>query len=692
MKRFTPLALAVASAYPVAAEQLPMEHILVSVPVHKKVAETALPVTVLSGDELRRQARNTIGDSLANSPGLANASFGPGVGQPVIRGQAGPRVTVLQNGTSSADASNISADHAIAVEPLLAESVEVLRGPATLLYGGGAIGGVVNVLDNRIPTAALSSVSAAGEYRHDTASSGNTLVGKLEGGNGQFAWHLDGLLRDWDDIEIPGTSLRAHEDDHDGEHEEEHGEEEGSVGFVENTDGETWNLNLGGAWHWDRGFVGLAVSRLENEYGIPPGGHGHHEEEHEEKHQEEHGGEEENIRIDMEQTRYDANLHIHEPFAGLDVFRGFLTYTDYEHVELEGEEVGTQYSNKSWETRLELVHNPWGRAHGSFGLQAGGGEFSAVGEESFIPVTDSSEIGLFLVEDFHFERWTLEGGLRVDWVERDPDTPAADKTDFTSYSVSGTALFELSTEWQLGLALMRAERAPAIEELYSNVGSDDPAAWVVHAATRSIEVGDPDLDTETSNNLDLSISWLPDDQLVTINAFYNDFSDYINLLNTGLEVDETPVLVYSNDDAEFYGVEVDSDFKLAELGGGQLNLAIQGDYIRGELDAGGDVPRLPPLRLGAKLSWSNENWLLFGGVLEADDQDKPGANEEPTEGYTRWDAGLEYRWPMGSETELLLFVNFKNITDEEIRLSTSFLRDFAPEPGRSVEGGIRLLL
>jgi iron complex outermembrane receptor protein len=197
MKRFIPGMLALASAHALPTD-MPMEHVLVSVPIHKKVANTALPVTVLSGDTLRRQAGATIGETLSNSPGLANASFGPGVGQPVIRGQAGPRVTVLQNGTSSADASNISADHAVSVEPLLADSVEVLRGPATLLYGGGAIGGVVNVLDNRIPTTKITSLQGGAEYRHDTASSSDTLVGRLEGGNGAFAFHVDGLLRSWD--------------------------------------------------------------------------------------------------------------------------------------------------------------------------------------------------------------------------------------------------------------------------------------------------------------------------------------------------------------------------------------------------------------------------------------------------------------------------------------------------------------
>ena len=718
MRVISLIALALACGNSTAEVAPPMEHMLVSVPVHKKVAETALPVTVLSGEELRRQAGTTIGDTLSNSPGLASASFGPGVGQPVIRGQAGPRVKVLQNGTSSADASNISADHAVSVEAMLADSVEVLRGPATLLYGGGAIGGVVNVIDNRIPVKLEQGLSGALEARHDTVSDGNTLVARMDGGSGQFAFHLDGLYREWDDIEIPGSAARevGHEDEHEEEHEDEHEEEheeesETTRGFVDNTDGRTSSITAGAAWHIDSGFLGLAVNRLENEYGIPPGAHGHgeehhddeheeehHEDEHEDEHHEdEHEGEEghgdEVVRIDLEQTRYDAAVHLHNPFAGLDVFRGFLTYTDYEHTELEGDEVGTVYSNETWEARLEMVHTPWQSLHGSFGLQASQGEFSATGEEAFIPATDSTEIGVFLVEDYHRDRWTLEGGLRLDSVRRDPQSSALRRVDFDSVSLSGSVQYDFTDQWRTGVALMRAERAPAVEELFSNALSDDPEDWVVHAATSSIELGDPGLDTEVSNNLDVSVSWLTQRHFVSVSAFYNDFSDYIALVNTGLEVDELPVFAYRNDDAEFVGLEVDSEFTLASLGGGNLLLALTGDVIRGELDSGEDIPRLPPRRLGARLSWASDNWYAHARVLDAADQDRPGTNEEPTEGYTRWDAGLEYRLGLASEEQrLVLFLNLNNITDEEIRLSTSFLRDVAPEPGRSVQAGVRVLL
>lgn len=704
MKRITPLAVAVAAAT-AAAEPLPMEHVLVSVPLHKQEAETALPVTVLTGDELTRTVASTIGETLSNKPGLANASFGPGVGQPVIRGQQGPRVTVLQNGTSSADASNISADHAVASEPLLADSIEVLRGPATLLYGGGAIGGVVNILDNRIPTSLPEEASGDFEYRHDTASSLDNVVARGEGAAGNFAFHASAIYRDWDNLEIPGRAVRE-EDHHDEEeHEEEHEEhEEGSDGEIDNTGGRTKSLTLGSSYHFESGFFGVAVNRLENNYGIPAGSHGGHEEEHHEDHdedhdehdeehdEEEHGEEEhghEDISIDLEQTRYDTALHIHEPFAGLEVFRGFLTFTDYEHAEIEGNgEVGTVYENETWEGRIEMVHQPFGNFHGVLGLQAIDSEFSAEGEEAFIPLTERQGLGLFLLEDFHVSDWLFEFGLRYDRDELSPDTFAASDESFDAFSLSASALWNITTDWQLGLALSSAERAPATEELYSNVENDDPENWVVHAATSAIELGNPDLEVETSNNVDFSVDWRRDGHFASVTLFYNDFEDYIGLLATGVEVDEVPVYVYDQQDAEFYGIEVESEFGLTTFAGGDLRLGVFGDSITGELDSGDDVPRMPPMRVGGRLSWQSDQWRVWGSVLDADDQDSPGENEEPTEGYTRWDAGVEYRLQT-NEWDLLAFAKFKNISDEEIRLSTSFLRDVAPEAGRGVELGIR---
>ena len=682
------------------AESTPMEHVLVSVPIHKKEAETALPVTVLSGEELQRRAATTIGETLGNMPGIANSSFGPGVGRPVIRGQQGPRAVTLQNGTLSADVSSLSPDHAVGVEALLADSIEVLRGPSTLLYGGGAIGGVVNVIDNRIPRVALDGVEGAVEYRYDDASDMDSGVFRLDGGNGAFAFHISGTTRETDDLDIPGEAIdedALHEQEellggHEEEGEEHEEEIENTDGYIANTDSDTDVLNGGFSYHFgERGFAGFSVSHLDTEYGIPPGSHGHEEHEEEEGEEgEEHEEEgEEFIRIDLEQTRYDAMLHLHDPADWVEVIRGFVTYTDYEHQELEGSETGTEFERDTWETRLELVHQAILGAHGVVGLQWREDEFEAVGEEAYVPKTDSSGIGLFVVEDFHSGDWTYEAGLRVDYVERDPDAVNADDEDFTNFSVSGSALWQFSEDWQAGLSLSRSARAPSTEELYSNVDADDPTALVPHAATGVIEVGDPDLDEEVSLNADLSLRWQGDRSWVDLTLFYNSFEDYIFLFNSGEDVDETPVYGYEQDDAEFYGVEIETSFHLLDLGPGSLALGVRGDVISGEFDDAGDVPRLPPLRVGGELSWSGDGFSTWVRVVDAADQDDPGDFETETDGYTRWDIGADYRWRLPGDTELLTFVKWKNIGDDEIRLSTSFLRNYAPEAGESVEAGLR---
>ncbi|MDX1734881.1 MAG: TonB-dependent receptor [Halioglobus sp.] len=708
MKRIAILAAAVAAAN-ASAETPPMEHVLVSVPIHKKQAETALPVTVLSGDELQRQAAATLGETLANQPGLANSSFGPGVGRPVIRGQQGARAVTLQNGTQSADVSSLSPDHGVTVEALLADSVEVLRGPSTLLYGGGAIGGVVNVIDNRIPRAALEGVEGAVEYRHDTASEMDAGIFRLEGGGGGFAFHLSGTTRESDDLEVRGlaiddAALERQEQLLGGHNEEEHGEEEveNTDGFIANSDAEADAITGGFSFHFgERGFAGLAVSHLETEYGIPPGAHGHHEHE-EEHHDEEHEGEEEHeeeeheeeeeeiIRLDMEQTRYDGMLHLHNPVDGIEVLRGFLTHTDYEHVELEGEETGTRFDRETWETRLELVHAPIGNAHGVIGLQWRADDFAAIGEEAYVPETESSEVGVFLVEDFHAGDITYEAGLRVDWVERDPDARTTGSEDFLSYSLSGSALWQLAPDWATGLSLSHSQRAPSTEELFSNIDAADEEDLVTHAATGVIERGDRDLQEETSLNADLSLNWTMERSWAQLSLFYNSFEDYIFLLNSGEEADETPIYLYIQEDAEFYGVEFDSDFHLGQVASGVVSLGLSGDVVRGELDESGDVPRLPPLRLGAELNWRGEALSAYVRVHHAAKQDNPGDFETETSGYSRWDMGGDYRLALGDERELMLFVKWSNIDDEEIRSSTSFLRNVAPESGESVTAGLRL--
>lgn len=704
MNRFSRCVLVVAGAQIAAqgasAQQAPsqppsaarMEHVLVTTPLHKETAATALPFTVLSGKQLRRLAATTIGDTLSTLPGISSASFGPGVGQPIIRGQGGPRVLVLQNGTSSADAARASQDHANAVEALLASSIEILRGPSTLMYGGGAIGGVVNVLDNRIPTALPEALSGGFSYTHDTVSGMNLEAGKLEGSFDNIAFHLDAMFRDFDDLEIPGMAELEGIDAHDAEPAGEHAGEEEVKGHIPNTAGEASSVTFGSSYHFDRGFVGLSASRLNNKYGLPGGAHA-------EEHGAEHGGaepegaepeeEEGGINLDMEQTRYDALMHLHDFAPGIDIARVFLTYTDYEHAEIEGGgEVGTLYANESIQSRVELVHSNVAGFDGVLGLQTTSGEFSALGEEAFIPITDYREWGLFLVEDYRTENAIYELGLRYDHEQRDPQSVTGSQS-FRAFSAAGSALWSFDEDWQFGIAVSRSERAPSIEELYSNLGNP-MNALVLHAATNAFEIGNTDLDIEVSRNIDLSLRWASNGSYASLQVYYNGFSDYIALVNTGREIGESPVRQFVQKNAEFVGLEFDSEFIVARMAGGAWSIGFFGDVTRGQLDNGDDVPRLPPLRLGAKLAWDTPQFSLWTRVLDVDDQDRAGANETKTPGFMRWDAGAEYYFPV-RDRSLNLFLTVSNITDEEIRLSTSFLRNVAPEAGLGVAAGLRFI-
>lgn len=667
---------------------------LITTAIHVKKSETALPVTVLTGDALRSAARATLGDTLAGQPGINNASFGPAVGQTVIRGQQGRRVMNLTNNVPNADASGNSADHAQTVEAILAEAVEVLRGPSTLLYGGGAIGGVVNVIDRRIASSLPEAPALAFETRHDTASDMNTVVGSIDFATGDFAWHLDAMQREWNDLEVPGFAIDAawladaeeHDEDHGEELEEHEGEMENTRGFIANTGGKTETATIGGSWIFDTGFLGLAVNQLDNNYGLPPGTHGGHDDEADEHAEDEHEAGEDFVAIDMERTRYDLNGEWRDlaPWAETISYRA--SHTDYEHAEIEGNgSIGTRFSNDSWQHRLQVTHTDTSERHGVIGLQASSEEFAAIGAESFIPVTDIDTRGLFVVEDFHHGDFTVEIGARVNQDDYAPQHGAAPSRDFDTWSFSGSSLWDFSESATLGLSVARSQRAPSVEELYSNYGLADLDDCVIHYATGACELGHVDFDEETSLNTDLTLYVEQGPFNATVTVFHNRFDDYIGQVTTGAEVDELPVREYRQDDTTFTGIELDIGIELSEL----LSLRLFGDTINGDFKRFGAVPRMPPKRFGAELQLQGGRWSASATLIHGQRQDQPGNAELPSDQWTRLDIGADYLLMDGDQGELLLFVKGRNLGDEEIRLSTSYLRGFAPETGRSVESGLR---
>ncbi|MDN3637424.1 TonB-dependent receptor [Simiduia curdlanivorans] len=643
------------------------EVIITASPLAKNGDTLSQPAAVLSGDELRRKAASTLGDTLNDQPGMSSASFGPGVGAPVIRGQSANRVKVMQNQLGTMDAASASPDHANSVEPLLAERIEVLRGPATLRFGNDAIGGVVNVIDNSIPSARINGVEGAIEARYQSVNQQKVGVGMLEGGSDRLAWHLDGVWRESQNVDIPGY---AHAEE---SHESPELEEEEHKGIIENTDAQADSFSAGASWFNDTGFIGLAISQLNNNYGIPPGGHEHEEEEPD--HEEEPGHEEEEalVRIDLTQTRYDLKGEQNNLAPWIEKLSYRLAYNDYQHIELEGDEAGTKFQNKAWEGRAEVIHTDSGDQRGAFGIQAGTRDFAAIGDEAFIPRSDIDNLGAFVLEEFNRSNWVFELGARAEYNAIAPDDQS--KRSFNTYSLSGAAHWHINDAQHLTFSLARAQRAPSVEELFS-LGA--------HLAEQNYVEGNADLKPETSLNTEIGYHYEGPVHL-ELNLFNNAIDNFIYKANTGAVIDELPVYAYVQDATRFYGAEIQLTLPLNS----QWQLQGFVDAVRAKFDKGGDVPRINPPRAGISLSYEDDQWQLDMRATAVSEQKHPGEGEFAVDGYNRLDLSASRNLNLG-EQEILLFIKGNNLSNAEIRNASSFLRAYAPEPGRSVELGARL--
>jgi iron complex outermembrane receptor protein len=662
----------------------------------RRQLELANPVSVVSGEVLELRVQPTLGDTLSQQAGINQTWFAPGASRPIIRGLGGDRVRMLQGGLSSGDVSSTSPDHAVGVDPGLAQQIEVLRGPSTLLYGSTAIGGVVNVIDGTIPST-QPTAPVTGSVAVKAGTVADEFYGQLaiEGGAGNWAWHLGGAARDTGDYSIP--------DEYDPERyegEEEHGEddehegEEFERGPLANSDLETTSAAAGLSWFGKWGFVGFSVSGFDTNYGVP--GHEHHHEErgddddHADK-DDDHGDEGEDlgdqeeeegdVRIDLERRRFDVNGEITQPFG---IFRGFKTrigYVDYEHVELEGDEVGTRFLKETLEGRFEFVQAQKGSWSGSFGLQILDDDLKAIGDEAFLPPSATTTVGLFAFEELTTGALSWQFGARVESVDNSADAPGLPDRSFTPLSLSVGLVWELPQEWSLGTSLARSQKAPNASELYS----DGP-----HAATQTFEIGDTNLDTETSLGLDLSLRRGGGPVHGELTLFVNRFDDFIYQRLTGEEIEGLTVLQYTQTDAEFFGGELDLEVDLWEGAHGHLDLTLLADYVRAELrDTGEPLPFIPPFRFAAGLHWGLQRWHAAGEVRWVDEQDRVAEEELPTPSYTMVNASLGYRFYLKSAF-VYLMLRGTNLTDELAFNATSVQKFMRPMPGRDVSLSARV--
>ena len=661
---------------------------------NKSTAEVVQPVSVLSGEELDRQRAGNLGETLALQPGIHNNSYGAAVGRPIIRGLGGARVKVLQDGIDTLDASSVSPDHAVNAHTHGAKQIEILRGPATLLYGGGAFGGVVNVVDQRVPhdgshdSAGLLGTDSEVRVQYDSVNNGKTLGLKNEGEVNNIHWHLDASSYSSDDYELP--KLKEHEEHEEGETEEEH-EEHATTDKLANSDVEKKNqITLGTSYDFGDGHVGIAISRSESEFGLP--GHVHEEEHDEDEGEEEHEEhEEEGARIDMQQTRIDVDAAFEQPFAAADSLNLRLGVNDYKHDEIEDGAIGTRFKRKGYEGRSELILKPVANIQNVVGIQPAQDTFEAIGDEAVVPKTDSQAYGLFWLGETQLNDWTLEAGARFDQVERSPETPAAinpecglvasqyEDKDFSDTSLSFGVIKPIAPQWQISASVTSAARAPETQELFS---------CGAHAATQTFDIGAPNLDSEQALNFDFGIRKTSGDLVASLNLYQNSIDDFIYQLNTGDVVGEFGKYQFVQQDATFVGGELDLAYTLMD----SLAVTAMADRVRGQLnskDSSGndELPRMPADRFGFGLEFNQSQWSSYAQWVSVQKQDEVASNEEASEGYDILNAGVSYNLIL-AKSEYRIDLKGTNLLDEEIRYHTSFVKEQAPQPGRGISLGL----
>ncbi|MEQ1818725.1 MAG: TonB-dependent receptor [Terricaulis sp.] len=623
--------------------------IVVTAPLEGSRIESLQGAEVLRRDDIVEQLNGGLGDTLDSVPGIATTFFGAGASRPIIRGLGEDRVRVLQNGIGAIDASTASPDHAVTSDGLDAERIEVLRGAAALAYGGNAIGGVVNVIDQSIPTRRIDGVTFDGLAAFSSVNDGTQGDANLGFGAGPFALRLSAAARDTDPYETP-------------------------VGEALNQWTSVRSYGIGASLLGDWGFSGLAVKRTEDEYGLLPEGAG------------EPGG-----HIELEQTRVEArgDLRIDVgPFNRLDYG---VQQSDYQHTEFEGDGTpGTTFTSEGWEGRLE-AHHRGEHLDGAIGVQFSDVDFAAVGDEAFITPTNTQDSGVFVVERYDLGSWGLEGGARYE--RRELDSQTFGTREFDNVSGSLGMFVRPAPNWFVGATLARVERAPTAFELFA----DGP-----HLATANYEIGDPDLDQEQATSLEASLRYNRGPFRFEMNLYGMDFSNYIALVERGdiwwvdedtgtsgfaadeasapADADETlPVFAFVQRDATFVGGEISAAMQVGEISGFAITADGSLDLVRADFVGGGHPPRIPPRSLTIGVEAANDHWTARVEAVDTAKQTRLAPFETETDGFTFINAGLAWR-PTENWT---IRLDGRNLTDELGRVHTSFLKDELPLPGRN---------
>ena len=663
-------------------------------PLVQTGADFAVADHVIDQKKLTERS-TTIGDAMADELGVYSNQYGSGSSRPVIRGQDGPRVKVLQHASEAADVSTLSPDHAVTVDPILAKQVEIIRGPSTLLYGAGTVGGLVNVTDQKIPTQ-MPNNGLEGQVglRYNTGSDEKLASAGVTAAIGdQFALRVEGSKRKANNYITPNYWVEHHNDeaghdDHDhGHHDPAHDHDDEGTHFdkarrVENTFAEGQTVNIGGSWIHDRGFVGVSYSNRQDKYGLP--GHGSHGDE-DGDHTHEHTA---GPWVDLESHRYDLRTDLDQPFVGFDKLRAHASFTDYEHDEIEGHEVVSNFKNKGYDARLELVHKPVAGWEGVFGTQysqqqldiAAAAHDHAEDEHDghdhavLMPNTKNEKYSLFGLEHKQFGDVHVELGARVEHQKIDVDAQKKDYSD-TGVSASAAANWQFAPNYKLSLTGSHQQRLPLAQELYANG---------IHFATNTYKRGNANLDVEKSNNLELGLHYEADKLDYSLHVYHNWFDNYIYEQAQGARNEEGFLeLEYTQDKAKFYGTEAKLGYQISP----DYKLSVFGDYVRGEID-NQNAPRVPAGRLGTKVDANfADGWSGMAEYYRVFKQDKIAAYEQETAGYHMVNVGVAYAGNYANKQDYHVYFKANNLLDDEVYSHASFLSNI-PQLGRNFTVGV----
>ncbi len=662
------------------------DQIVVTALIPRTQNDVLAGISVVSGETLERELRGTIGETLARQPGVSSTAFGPNASRPILRGLQGERVRVLTDGIGSFDVSNTSVDHAVAINPLTAERVEVLRGPAALLYGSSAIGGVVNVIDSRIPHHLPDEaihVDALATY--GSAANERTVSGKVEAPlGGGFVAHVDGSWSKSDDLRTGGYILTpALRKQAAASSDPDVATLSGLKGDLPNSAAESWEIAGALAYIGDTGDMGISVSHIDNLYGVPV------------RYSLEPGEEAEKVRLHMKQTRADLHAELHPGDAFVDRIRFRAGFADYQHQEIgEDGSVGTTFYNKGIEARAELVQAKRGGWDGVIGMQFVARDFHVIGEEKFLPANSTTQFGLFTLQALDLGALRLEAGGRYEHsrararADDDLGFDAPLVRSFNALSFSGGASYALAKNWRVGVNVAHSERAPSAEELY---------ARGPHAGTQAYELGNPDFGKEKNWGVEASLHGIGKDYSIGISTFYNWFNGYIYnarvpdaacLAVSGQDSLEFPCFQYAQADARTYGFEAEASATVARWNDVRLTLDGSADYVRARIIGEGPAPFIPPLRLQAGAELANSRWTGRAEIEHGFAQNRVAELETTTPAYTLVNASLSFRPFKDRDTSITIAAN--NIFDTVVRRAASVMKDYAPLAGRDIRVTLRV--